>query len=539
MRNFKAIMFIAALLCLIVGAEADAQPLGLVPYPNHIVPKDGQYAVHGTNVFIDSSLEGRTKDVITEFTDRLHATSGSSGKVAIVKSVPNRGISFALAGDCPAEGYRLKSGKKGVCIEAGDHNGFVYALETLKQLLPVAIYGNEAHPDADWSLPALEIEDAPQFAYRGMHLDVARHFFTVDEVKRYIDIMRLHKQNTLHWHLTDDQGWRIEIKRYPRLTEVGSIRKTPNGGYGGYYTQEQIREVIAYADRYGITVIPEVDLPGHMLAAIASYPELGCRGEGYEVWRYWGISRDVLCVGKERTFEFLEGVLTEVMELFPSKFIHVGGDECPKQRWKECPHCQKRIAELGLKDDDKYSKEHYLQSYTMVRIEKFLNGHGRNIIGWDEILEGEVAPNAVIMSWRGSKGGIAAAKLGHDVIMTPNTHFYFDYQQRPDKSEPGAFYAGHIDVRKVYSFNPEIEELSPQERKHIIGIQANLWTEHLPTVKLLDYMILPRIDALSEVQWCNPQVRSWKRFRSAFRMDKIYDVLGYNYARHIYDMPAE
>ena len=381
-----------------------------------------------------------------------------------------------------------------------------------------------------------------------MHLDVARHFFSVDEVKRYIDVMAIHKLNTLHWHLTDDQGWRIEIKRYPELAAVGSIRKatvvrkewgtyagTP---YGGFYTQDEIRDVVEYAADRGVTVIPEIDLPGHMLAALTAYPELGCTGGPYEVWGRWGVADDVLCPGREKTFEFLEGVLTEVMELFPSEDIHIDGDECPKVRWEKCPRCQAKIRQLGLKDDGEHTAEHYLQSYVTDRIGKFLAQHGRRIIGWDEILEGRAPSDAVVMSWRGSEGGIAAAKLGHDVIMTPNSHFYFDYYQSLDTDAEPFGIGGYIPMEQVYSYDPAFPELTPEQQKHILGVQANLWTEYVLSDEHLEYMLLPRLAALSEVQWCLPETKDWNRFIGSFRMDKIYSQLGYEFAKHIFGVTA-
>jgi len=437
---------------------------------------------------------------------------------------------------------------EGIEVRASQFPGFLYALQSLEQLLPAAVYGTEPAPDAAWEVPCVKIADAPRFAYRGMHLDVARHFFSVDEVKRYIDVMAIHKLNTLHWHLTDDQGWRIEIKRYPELTAVGSIRKatvvrkewgTYDGTpYGGFYTQDEIRDVVKYAADRGVTVIPEIDLPGHMLAALTAYPELGCTGGPYEVWGRWGVADDVLCPGREKTFEFLEGVLTEVMELFPSEYIHIGGDECPKVRWEKCPRCQAKIRQLGLKDDGEHTAEHYLQSYVTDRIGKFLAQHGRRIIGWDEILEGRAPSDAVVMSWRGSEGGIAAAKLGHDVIMTPNSHFYFDYYQSLDTDAEPFGIGGYIPMEQVYSYDPAFPELTPEQQKHILGVQANLWTEYVLSDEHLEYMLLPRLAALSEVQWCQPETKDWNRFIGSFRMDEIYSQMGYEFAKHIFGVTA-
>ena len=352
--------------------------------------------------------------------------------------------------------------------------------------------------------------------------------------------------NKFHLHLTDDQGWRIEIKKYPLLTEIGSVRKgtcikkdfnSNDGvpyGEGMWYTQEQIREVVAYAAAKGIDVIPEIDLPGHMVAALAAYPELGCTGGPYDVWTRWGISEDVLCAGNEKVYEFLEDVLTEVCELFPYEYIHIGGDECPKVRWEQCPKCQARIKALGLKDRDGHSAEHYLQSYVMTRMEKFLNEKGRKVIGWDELLEGEVAPNATIMSWRGEEGGLAAARLGHDAIMTPNTYFYLDYYQSADVANEPFGIGGYLPVEKCYSYEPYPEGMTQQEKEHILGVQANMWTEYVADVNHLHYMVLPRMAALSEVQWCGADRKDWSRFyNAADRFCSMYDTMGYNYATHI------
>ena len=458
--------------------------------------------------------------------------------------MPASGIRFVTDESLPAEGYELNVDGEGIEVRASQFPGFLYALQSLEQLLPAAVYGTEPAPDAAWEVPCVKIADAPRFAYRGMHLDVARHFFSVDEVKRYIDVMAIHKLNTLHWHLTDDQGWRIEIKRYPELTAVGSIRKatvvrkewgTYDGTpYGGFYTQDEIRDVVKYAADRGVTVIPEIDLPGHMLAALTAYPELGCTGGPYEVWGRWGVADDVLCPGREKTFEFLEGVLTEVMELFPSEYIHIGGDECPKVRWEKCPRCQAKIRQLGLKDDGEHTAEHYLQSYVTDRIGKFLAQHGRRIIGW----EGRAPSDAVVMSWRGSEGGIAAAKLGHDVIMTPNSHFYFDYYQSLDTDAEPFGIGGYIPMEQVYSYDPAFPELTPEQQKHILGVQANLWTEYVLSDEHLEYMLLPRLAALSEVQWCLPETKDWNRFIGSFRMDEIYSQMGYEFAKHIFGVTA-
>ena len=543
----KLLLTLAAGIVLCSCGSHDPQ-IAIVPYPNHLETGRGTYRVTDRPVTCDSRTDERTQRAVVGFAARLATVTGGTNPVTVADEVPASGIRFVTDESLPAEGYELNVDGEGIEVRASQFPGFLYALQSLEQLLPAAVYGTEPAPDAAWEVPCVKIADAPRFAYRGMHLDVARHFFSVDEVKRYIDVMAIHKLNTLHWHLTDDQGWRIEIKRYPELTAVGSIRKatvvrkewgtydgTPSGGF---YTQDEIRDVVKYAADRGVTVIPEIDLPGHMLAALTAYPELGCTGGPYEVWGRWGVADDVLCPGREKTFEFLEGVLTEVMELFPSEYIHIGGDECPKVRWEKCPRCQAKIRQLGLKDDGEHTAEHYLQSYVTDRIGKFLAQHGRRIIGWDEILEGRAPSDAVVMSWRGSEGGIAAAKLGHDVIMTPNSHFYFDYYQSLDTDAEPFGIGGYIPMEQVYSYDPAFPELTPEQQRHILGVQANLWTEYVLSDEHLEYMLLPRLAALSEVQWCLPETKDWNRFIGSFRMDKIYSQLGYEFAKHIFGVTA-
>lgn len=461
--------------------------------------------------------------------------AGTEGKNAIV-------LALGLAAENP-ESYEMKVTDQGVVITAPTEAGVFYGIQTLRKSLPIAV-------GAEIVLPGAVITDAPRFGYRGAHFDVSRHFFTVDEVKTYIDMMTLHNMNRLHWHITDDQGWRLEIKKYPKLTEVGSQRKETvigrNSGkydgkpYGGYYTQEQAKEIVAYAAERYITVIPEVDLPGHMQAALTAYPELGCTGGPYEVWTEWGVSDNVLCAGNDQTLKFIDDVFTEVMEIFPSEYIHVGGDECPKTKWEKCPKCQARIKKLGLKSDNGHSKEERLQSFVINHAEKFLNEHGRQIIGWDEILEGGLAPNATVMSWRGEGGGIQAAKQKHDVIMTPNTYLYFDYYQSKDTENEPLGIGGYLPLERVYSYEPMPKSLTPEEQKYIIGVQANLWTEYIPSLSHAQYMVLPRWAALSEIQWSKPEHKNYADFLSRLpQLIKWYDAEGYNYAKHVFDVKAE
>lgn len=447
------------------------------------------------------------------------------------------------------DAYLLTVDEKNIIIDGSTEAGTFYGIQTLYKSIPV----NSENKDI--FLQNVRIEDAPRFAYRGMHLDVARHYFSVDFIKKYIDVIALHNINKFHLHLTDDQGWRVEIKKYPKLTKIGSIRKGTLIGhnetdkphrfddieYGGFYTQEQLKEIVAYANDRFIEIIPEIDLPGHMLAALAAYPEFGCVGEGYEVGRRWGVYDDVLCAGKEETYKFVEDVLTEIMDIFPSKLIHIGGDECPKVRWEKCPKCQTKIKELNIKPRKGQTAEAQLQSQFMARIEVFLNNHGRNIIGWDEILEGGATPNVTIMSWRGTQGGIDAARQHHDVIMTPYDHLYFDYNQGADKSKEPLSIGGYLPIEKVYTFEPVPEELTEKEKQYIIGVQANLWTEYFKTEDIVEYMLIPRIDALAEIQWVMPENKEdYNSFLERLnRMFIYYDKAGYNYAKHVTEKTPE
>ena len=420
---------LSILTVAIITVSCNTQKINVIPYPNHVDLKCGTFKCSNPSVVCGSQLDTAVLKNVKSFCETLNAD------FTLSETLPDRGIIFSLEPSLQPEAYVIDVKRKMVKVQASDLRGFVYAIQTLTQMLP--------------EIPCCHIEDSPRFAYRGLHLDEARHFFGKDEVKKYLDIMAYHKLNTFHWHLTDDQGWRIEIEKYPELTSVGSIRNgtcikrrynTNDGvpyGEGMWYSQEDIKEIVAYAASKGIDVIPEIDLPGHMLAALSAYPHLGCTGGPYQVWHRWGVSKDVLCVGNEQAFEFLEDVLTEVCDLFPYRYVHIGGDECPKDSWKICPKCQAKIRQLGLKKDKKHDAEHYLQSYVMNRIEAFLKTKGKSVIGWDEILEGSPSKSATIMCWRGEKAGLNAAELGHDVIMTPTTYCYWDYYQATDiENEP-------------------------------------------------------------------------------------------------------
>lgn len=439
------------------------------------------------------------------------------------------------------EAYAISIDKNRIVIDGATPQGNFYGIQTLRKSIP------EVTENQPVTFPAVAIADQPRFSYRGGHFDVVRHFFPADSVKKFIDMLALHNANTFHWHLTDDQGWRIESKRYPRLSEIGSMRPGTCIGhdfdtndsipYGGYYTQDEIRDIVRYAaDRY-INIIPEIDLPGHMIAALKAYPEYGCTGGPYEVWGRWGVSEDLLCAGNDSTLNFLDGVLNEVMDLFPYEYFHVGGDECPKTRWEACPKCQARITELGLVTDSHSTKEQKLQTFVMTRSSNTLAKRGRKMIGWDEIMEGGLTPGSIIMSWRGEEGGRKAAELGHDAIMTPTNFCYFDYYQTLDRTgEPDAI-GGYVPLDKVYSFNPVPDTFTPEQAAHILGAQANLWTEYIPTLHQVMYQELPRFAALSEVQWCQPEQKDYSAFTHRVpQMMNHYKAEGLNFAKHIFDV---
>ncbi len=536
----RTTLLLTLMLAVACSSPKQPQPFSVIPMPNDVTLSEGSFLLAGQDFYADASLDQATHKAIADFWNQLYLVSGKKSTLGSedlgqkVRFIPNPNLG--------AEEYALNVNDKGVTVEASAFGGFFYAIQTLKQMLPAEIYGNKKAPAA-WVLPYVSILDAPRFDYRGIHLDPCRHFWSIEETKRYIDIAAIYKLNRLHWHLTEDQGWRMEVKKYPKLTEVGAWRSGTCIGkdfdssdgirYGGFYTQEQMREIVAYAAERNITVIPEIDLPGHMVAALAAYPELGCTGGPYEVWTRWGVADDVLCVGKEETFTFLQDVLTELMDIFPSEYIHIGGDECPKVRWENCPLCQARIKELGLKAHGNISAEQELQCYVTARIQKFLNDHGRKIIGWDEILEGNLAEGATVMSWRGTQGGIEAAKRGFDVIMTPNSHMYIDYYQSQERDKEPLQIGGLITVPKLYSYEP-YEGMEPGTEDHILGVQANLWTEYITTPEFLEYMLLPRMCALSEVQWCNADRKDYNRFDASLdHTFKMLDIMGYTYAKHV------
>ena len=532
------------LVCVFAScAKREKANYQVIPLPQEINLTEGKNFVLDKSVCIITPEENaqlyRNAEFLAEY---VKEATGIELSITTDETV-SPAIRLALGvDDEKAEAYLLTIDASQVSITGASEAGVFYGIQTLRKSLPKGKF--EAV-----ELPAANIFDYPRFAYRGAHFDVSRHFFPVDSVKRFIDMLALHNINRFHWHLTDDQGWRIEIKKYPELTTVAAYRPETvigrNSGeydgtpHDGHYTQDEAREIVAYAAERHITVIPEIDLPGHMQAALAAYPQFGCTGGPYEVWKMWGVSENVLCAGNDETLRFIEDIFTEIIDIFPSEYIHVGGDECPKVRWTTCPKCQKRIKQLGIKGDAKHSKEEYLQSFVINHAEKFLNSKGRQIIGWDEILEGGLAPNATVHSWRGIGGGIEAARQGHDVIMSPTTFMYFDYYQTKDTDNEPLAIGGYLPLEKVYEFEPLPEALTSEEAKHIIGVQANLWTEYIPTYSHVEYMELPRMAALAEVQWCMPEQKNYEQFLQRIpQMVKTYDMKGYNYATHVFDVTA-
>lgn len=502
----------------------DAQP-NIIPLPQKTQWKEGSFSLDNKVKLIANSSDKDAVGIANYLSEQIEFLTGI--KLSVVSSASGNEKTIDLSVETIAENkeaYQLIVNTSKIKISGSGASGLFYGSQSLLQLIyPATIANNKL------SLSCVEISDEPTFKWRGMHLDVSRHFYSVTFVKKMLDMMASLKLNSFHWHLTDDQGWRIEIKKYPRLTEVGAWRKETMDGhyveenqkfdfmrYGGYYTQEEIKEVVAYAQKLYINVVPEIEMPGHAVAALSAYPELSCTGGPFEVYTKWGVSKDVFCAGKDETFKFLEDVLSEVVELFPGPYIHIGGDECPKDRWKECPLCQKRISDEGLKD------ELELQSYFVKRIEKFIASKGKKLIGWDEILEGGLPERATVMSWRGYEGGIEAAHTGHDVVMTPGSHCYLDHYQGKPETEPLAIH-GYTTLEKVYSFDPIPPSLEPEAAKHILGAQANVWTEYIDNENKAEYMIFPRLCAMSEVLWSDKSTRNFQKFQQ--RMEAEYKRL--------------
>jgi hexosaminidase len=498
--------------------------ISIIPTPAKLEPRIGSFAI-GRDTSILASKE--TRPIAEYLTARLRASTGYDLPVE-EEEASARGIRLVLdpaAAGTDTEAYRLNVSDQGITIQAKSGAGLFYGVQTLLQLLPPVVFSAEPVKGQVWEVTCVAVEDHPRFSWRGTMLVVCRHFFDKEFVKRYIDLLALHKLNTFHFHLTDDQGWRVEIKKFPRLAEVGAWRDQTMGDgtrHGGFFTQDDIREIVRYAASRYVMVVPEIEMPGHALAALAAYPELSCTGGPFKVWTQWGIAEDVFCAGNESTFEFMEGVLGEVLELFPSEFVHIGGDECPKVRWQSCPKCQARIRGEGLHN------EHELQSYFIRRIERYLKSKGRRLVGWSEIREGGLAPSAAVMDWIG--GGAEAAEAGHDAIMSPQTHCYFDHYQSEDRSAEPRAIGGFTPLEKVYTFDPIPAGLAPTHRKHILGGQANLWTEYIATPQHVEYMAFPRMVALAEALWSPAESRDLDDFypRLKVHLERL-DALRVNY----------
>ena len=539
--SFFKVMVLLALFtihCSLFTQAGNLANYEVVPLPQHIDLQKGEPFVLSNQVQILAG-EGLQREAlflqqyIKEMSDLDLAIADKRQKKATY-------ITLSLSPKVKeAEGYILTVSQKGIRIEGGSAAGVFYGIQTLRKAVKEGAV-----------LPAAIISDAPRFVWRGMHLDCSRHFFSTDFVKKFIDLLALHNMNRFHWHLTDDQGWRIEMKKWPKLISVGSQRTGTIIGtnsdiddgipYGGYYTQEEVREIVAYAAARHITIIPEIDMPGHMLAALASYPELGCTGGPYQVGHYWGVYKDVLCIGNERVYQFIEDVLTEIMDIFPSEVIHIGGDETPTDKWQQCPKCQAVNAKFGASASSTEefspltSKLSPLQAHFTKRVFDFLTSKGRRALGWDEILDGS-PQDAMIMSWRGTEPGAKAAETGHDVVMTPTTFCYFDYQQAEDVQFEPSRCGGFIPVEKVYTLDPAPDSLSVEAKTHILGAQANLWTEYITNEDMLEYQALPRMSALAEVQWSQPERKDYEAFKQRLtRLTDLFERYGYVYAKHLW-----
>lgn len=552
MRKLSFFLFIALVIAGTLSANAQRAEYDVIPLPKEVKVDSANVFVlkNGMGVSFDASNEEVYRNVLF-FRQWIEETTGITLKLAPgdKKATVRMSLDYPKAkGEVESdlteqqkEAYMIKVDKKGIAIIARQPIGLFRAAQTLRKSLPIVKNADKVE------LPYAEIYDEPRFEYRGVLLDCGRHYFTVEFIKKFLDVMALHGSNQFHWHLTEDQGWRFEVKAYPSLAQKGSVRAETvigpgNSGiyngtpYGGYYTQEECREVVRYAAERYINVVPEIDLPGHMQSALHVFPHLGCTGGPYPVRTYWGVSREVLCGGNPETLTFLKTVLGELCDVFPSKYIHIGGDECPKHRWQKCPTCQAKIKELGLKNDGKHTPENQLQSYINREVESFMKERGRAIIGWDEILEGGLSGESIIMSWRGTKGGIAAARQGHRVIMSPNVFSYIDHPQLKDLGkQPRTTDSYIVSASKVYSFEPLIpDSLTKEQQRLILGPQVNLWTEHVAYPQHAFYQLLPRLGASSEVQWCNPDQKNFDYFKKRLpRLKKLYDLLGVNYCKQL------
>ena len=529
-------MKILVLLLFVAFSGFAQNNFNLIPLPKEVVPQAGKFVLKKSTSIGFSTPEFAPVAALLQ--EHLQQASGFA---ISSKESKSGNIQFLQNNSLGEEAYALQINSNKISIQAKTGKGAFYALQTLLQLMPAQIYASTKIAGAI-AIPNVSIKDEPRFSYRGLMLDVGRYYYPVESVKRFIDLMAIYKMNTFHWHLTEDQGWRIEIKKYPLLTSISSIRKQSMLGHykdqqydgkphGGYYTQEQVKDSVAYAAKEYIEVIPEIEMPGHSQAVLAAYPQFGANADKlYQVKTKWGVSEDVL-FPREETFTFLEDVLTEVMALFPGQYIHIGGDECPKTQWKESRFCQDLIKKLGLKD------EHELQSYFIRRIDKFVTSKGKKLLGWDEILEGGLSPNAMVMSWRGTKGGVEAAKQNHDVVMSPNSYFYLDYYQADPKTEPIAI-GGNLPLSKCYSFEPNLPELTAEEAKHVVGIQANVWTEYISNIAYAEYMTYPRALALSEVAWSAKESKNYADFKKRLTGHlPAMDAMKINYSKAFLAQP--
>ena len=541
MKKTCFVLFAVLLLTACTKQQLPVANYDIVPQPKIQLEGGKPFELNPkTIIYFEEGLQ-REAQFLSEYVDDIMditlSVQGHKGQTdgIVLKIEPN--------GFDHAEAYEINISPTQILIKGSDAAGVFYGIQTLRKSLPIGVKSDKVN------MTCGKVSGAPLFSYRGMHLDPCRHFIPLDSVKVYLDMLAMHNMNQFHFHLSEDQGWRIEIKKFPELTEIGAYRNGTvighNGNlydtirHGGFYTQDELRDLIQYAAERHINIIPEIDLPGHMQAALACYPNMGCTRGPYEVWKRWGVSEDVLCAGNEEAMLFAEDVLNEVMDLFPSPYIHIGGDECPKTRWEKCPKCQAKIKELGLKGDERFTREDYLQSYVMNRMAKVVEARGRRVIGWDEILEGDVSQSAIIMSWRGTEGGIEAAQKGHDVIMTPQNYMYFNYYQSDDIANEPLSNGGYLPVEFVYNFQPLPKELTPEQQKHIIGVQANIWTEYIAHFWHVQYMALPRMEALTEIQWNNPQERDFEAFVERCRkMKQFYDLYHYTYADHIFNPQA-
>lgn len=537
MKKIAQLLFILILLFPFVScknefnAETD---YSLIPQPYSLREGSQAFTLNGeTRILISGDDIAGSAKILQEYIQELAELKLDIILQEEAKSLQNVILLSTISREkrLGTEGYRMQVDRDKVLITSNDVDGIFYGVQTVFQLFEIQ---NLEDSSTDLVIPAIRIWDEPRFSYRGMHLDVARHFFDVDFVKRYLDLMAYYKFNTFHWHLTEDQGWRIEIKKYPKLTELGAWRTEKDGSrYGGFYTQDEIKEVVAYAKELHITIIPEIEMPGHSRAALAAYPELSCTGKKQEIPNNWGVFKDIYCAGNDKTFEFIEDVLDEIIDLFPGSYIHIGGDEAPKDRWEECDKCQARMKKEGLEN------EHELQSYFIKRIDAYLTSKGKKLMGWDEILEGGLAKNATVMSWRGMSGGIAAARQGNQVVMTPGTHCYFDHYQADRAFEPKAI-GGYTSLKKVYEFEPVPEDLFTEQKSLIIGAQGNVWTEYMHTTDYVEYMILPRMLALSEVLWGKEDSKNWSAFQERLQDHfSLFEKKGYRYSKGTYRLQFE